>query len=216
MITVIDSTVANPYNCKPIDFGIDLVVHSVTKYLSGHSDLVAAAVCGRQELVDKIWSRNIMLGNICSPFESWLILRGLRTFALRAQRINENAMLIAEYLSRHPCIEKVNYPGLPSHPQFALAKTQMKGFGGVMSFLIKDGEKKSKEFLKELMLPRHAPSLGGVETLVIQPVKMLSKSVPSEEYIRNGVRPDLIRPSIGIENAGEIVHDLEMALDKVY
>lgn len=212
IVTVIDNTLASPYNSKPIIQGIDVVIHSATKYLSGHSDLVAGVVSSSRKIIEQIWDKLIVLGGIASPFESWLILRGLKTFGLRMERHNATAMKIAKFLESHTSIQKVYYPGLESHPQHILTKTQMSGFGGVLSFEL-DDPKKCDSFLKKLKLPKLAPSLGGVESLVVQPVAMLAHSISAEEYDSAGVSPHLIRLAVGLEEADDLIDDIQQALD---
>src|SRR5690606_13241876 len=171
-ITVADNTFASPLNQRPHTLGIDVVVHSATKYFGGHHDLTAGAVCCSEELAQKIWSMHITLGSVLSPMDAWLLLRGLRTLPLRMQHINANALALAQWLEQHPQIERVFYPGLPSHPQHALALRQMKGFGAVIAYSLKGGFDTTSRFVSSLQLATHAVSLGGVETLVVHTAAM--------------------------------------------
>jgi methionine-gamma-lyase len=161
-LTVVDNTFATPLNQRPLDLGIDVVVHSATKYLGGHSDVIAGAVVGSAALIERIWNTHVVLGASLGPFDAWLILRGLRTLSLRVKRHNENALALAEFLENHRAVKRVNYPGLKSHPQHELACRQMSGFGGVLSFEVSSGYDGAKKVLSRLRLPRIAASVGGV------------------------------------------------------
>src|SRR3546814_669938 len=167
IITIADNTMASPLNQKPHALGIDIVVHSATKYLGGHHDITAGAVCCSQEHAEKIWSMHTTLGSVLSPMDAWLLLRGLRTLPLRMERINANALALAQWLEAQPQIERVFYPGLASHPQHDLARRQMTGYGAVIAFSIKGGFDATSLFVSSLALATHAVSLGGLETLVV-------------------------------------------------
>lgn len=212
--TIVDSTLASPFNTQPILFGIDLVIHSATKYLSGHSDLTAGAICSSKTLIDQIWRKLIVFGGIGSPFDAWLIMRGLKTFGLRMERHNATGLAIAKFLSTHPMVEKVYYPGL-ENPQLKLARDQMTGFGGVVSFELKCDKQDSEIFLQNLSLPKLAPSLGSIESLIVCPVGMLSQSISESEFLAADVSPKLIRLSVGLEDKEDLIYDLDYALSKI-
>ncbi len=212
IFTVIDNTFATPVNQRPIDLGIDLVAHSATKYFGGHSDLIAGAILGRAELIERLWNLQVVLGAAIAPFNAWLILRGLRTLALRMQRHNESALALARFLAAHPAVTAVNYPGLPQHPQHELARRQMKGFGGVLSFEVSGGLEGAKTVLSRLRLPRLAGSLGGVESLVVLAASNFSHYLREEEAARAAISPGLIRVSVGVESIGDLVSDFDQAL----
>ena len=211
-LTLIDNTLASPINQRPLEFGIDLVMHSATKYINGHSDTIAGAVAGSNELIDRVWQAGILLGSALAPFDAWLVLRGVRTLPLRMAAHNANAQAIAEFLEGHPTVERVFYPGLPSHPQYALAKSQMSGFGGLLSLRLKGGHDAAERFIARLKLPVRAASLGGVESLVSHPASMWAKTAPEELALR-GVDPGLVRFSCGIESTADLLADVEQALE---
>jgi methionine-gamma-lyase len=214
--TLADNTFASPVNQKPRDFGIDLVLHSATKYLGGHSDLIAGIVCGDAALIEKIWSRSLALGTNVSPFTAFLLLRGLRTLPMRVARQNENALALARFLAGHPAIARVHYPELPGHPQHALFLRQMRHGGGVLSVeLAGDAEKgyaAAKAFAASLKLARNAVSLGGVETLVVHAASMWEASLSPEQMQKAGILPTLVRIATGLENAADLQADMERAL----
>jgi methionine-gamma-lyase len=210
-ITIADNTFATPVNQRPIESGVDLVVHSATKFLGGHSDLVAGAVVGREELVDRVWKTSIVLGASLGPFDAWLLLRGLRTLALRVERHNATAGALARFLEEHPAVERVHYAGLASHPQHELARRQMSGFGGVLSFEMHGGFDAARAVVGGMRIARRAPSLGGVESLVAHPASMWAASKP-EQLEAAGIRPALVRLSVGLENERDLVEDLDAAL----
>lgn len=212
-ITVADNTFATPINQRPLELGVDVVVHSGTKYFGGHSDLIAGVVAGPSELLDRIWATTVTLGPTLGPFDAWLLLRGLRTLALRVERQNQNAMAIARMLSDHPAVARVHYPGLESHPQHELARSQMSGFGGVLSFELAGGCDAAERFLSALRLISRAPSLGGVETLAVQPVAMWAGSVSEERLREAGITPGLIRLAVGIEGERDLVAEIDRGLD---
>lgn len=215
MTSVIDSTLASPYNLRPMEFGVDIVVHSATKYLGGHNDVTAGVVCGSKGFIQKLRKTRKILGGTLDPIAAWLLLRGLKTLALRMERHNQNGMLIAEYLEKHPKVSKVYYPGLRSHPQHSIAKRQMSGFGGVVSFEIKGDFEKTVKFVESLKLCSLAASLGGTETLVTQPATSSHYFISPEHRQKLGITDQLIRLALGIENAEDIVSDLEQALNKI-
>ena len=210
--TIIDSTFATPINQRPIEFGIDLVIHSATKYLGGHNDLLAGVVCGSSELIAGIRDLQGITGAVVDPFAAYLLIRGLKTLALRVERQNANASRIAEFLARHPKVDRVHYPGLPTHPEHEVAKRQMKGFGGVVSFEIRGDLAAASRVVDACRIPRIAPSLGGVESLIEQPALMSFYELTTEERLQIGIRDNLIRYSVGIEDADDLIADLAQAL----
>jgi cystathionine gamma-lyase len=215
-VCVCDNTFATPYLQKPLEFGFDIVVHSATKYLNGHSDLVAGVAVVREKgaLADRLGFLHNAVGSVLSPFDSFLVLRGLKTLALRMEAHARNATVIAEFLQSHPRVEKVLYPGLASHPQFALAQKQMILPGGMITFFLKGGLIESREFLEKCRLFSLAESLGGVESLIEHPAIMTHASIPRETRERIGILDNLIRVSVGIEDVSDLISDLSSALDK--
>ncbi|MBC8952858.1 PLP-dependent aspartate aminotransferase family protein [Xenorhabdus sp. PB62.4] len=215
IISVADNTFASPYIHRPLDLGFDIVVHSATKYLNGHSDVVAglAVVGNNAELAEQVAFLQNSIGGILDPFSSFLVLRGIRTLALRMERHIASAEKIAHWLEQQPQVEKVYYPGLISHPQHELAKRQMRGFGGMISIVLKGGEDYTRQVIKELQLFTLAESLGGVESLVGQPFTMTHASIPLEKRLAAGITPQLIRISVGIENADDLIADLSQAFE---
>lgn len=212
ILVVVDNTFASPWAQRPLELGADIVVHSATKYLNGHSDMVGGViVVADEELNEKIWFLSNAIGPIAGPFDSFLALRGLKTLAIRMERSSENAMQIAKYLEAHDRVESVVYPGLASHPQHALAKKQMTGFGGIVTFFIKGGLDASRSFLERCQLFALAESLGGVESLVDHPAIMTHASVPADMRAELGISDSLIRLSVGIEDIDDLVADLEQA-----
>jgi cystathionine beta-lyase/cystathionine gamma-synthase len=215
-ITVVDNTFASPYLQNPIALGADIVVHSVTKYIGGHSDVIGGAVLtSRDDLYETLKFHQNAVGAVPGPWDCWLVLRGVKTLAVRMEAHQKNAMTIAQYLEKHPAVEKVMYPGLASHPQHALAKAQMNGFGGMVSFVLKGGEESARQFLGSTKLFSLAESLGGVESLVCHPVSMTHGSIPKAERDARGVVDALVRLSVGIEDIDDLVKDLEAGLAKV-
>jgi cystathionine gamma-synthase len=213
--TLIDSTLASPYNLKPLDFGVDIVVHSVTKYFAGHNDVVAGVLMGNEPIISAIQELQAIMGAVPDPNTCYLILRGLKTFSLRLERQNESSMKIAEFLEKHSLIEKVWYPGLKSHPDHENAKRIMRGFGGVISFQIKGKLKEGSILVDSVKIPKIAPSLGGVETLIEQPSLMSYFELSTEEREAVGIYDNLIRMSVGIEDVDDLIADLVQALDKI-
>ncbi|WP_146518652.1 trans-sulfuration enzyme family protein [Stieleria varia] len=211
--TLIDATLATPYNLSPLEYGIDYVLHSATKYLGGHNDLIAGIICGRKESLDPIRSMRGILGNISAPNNLYLLERGLKTFSLRMQRHNENGQRVAEFLESHPRVGRVFYPGLPSHPTHDIAAAQMKGFGGLITFEIQDADwQETARIVDAAQIPRIAASLGGVESLIEQPLVMSYYHCTPEDRKRFGISDNMIRMSCGIEDADDLIVDLEQAL----
>ena len=212
-VTLVDSTLATPVNQRPLQLGADLVMHSATKYLGGHSDLVGGVIAGSAELLERIWQTTLVLGATSSAFDAWLLTRGLRTLQLRVERANATAQRIAEALHEHPAVTAVHYPGLESHPQHELAREQMPGgYGGVLSFEVADYET-SDRVIRKVGRFALAASLGGVHSLITHPAAMLSGVLTPEQLEAAGVKPGLIRLAIGLEPAEELIADLTGALD---
>lgn len=209
--TLIDNTFATPINQRPIDLGIDLVFHSATKYFGGHSDLIAGVVMGSEQAIKTVWNTHVMLGTALGPFDAWLMLRGLRTLSLRVRQHNENAQALAEFLESHKRVKKVYYPGLKNHPQHDLARRQMSGFGGMLSFEL-DSYEAADRFLSRLRLGSRAASLGGVETLAVHPASNFLHYMTLEEAARIGIAAGLLRISVGIEGKGDLIADFDQAL----
>ncbi|HXW91434.1 MAG TPA: aminotransferase class I/II-fold pyridoxal phosphate-dependent enzyme [Terriglobales bacterium] len=215
LLTMIDSTFATPINSKPAEFGIDLVMHSATKYLAGHSDLIAGVVTGRSQLIEPIHQTRTTLGGTMDPHAAWLLLRGIKTLAVRVERQNQNALRLAQFLSRHPNIRRVHYPFLEGHPQRSLAKEQMRGGGGMVSFEVDGSGEDARKLSEALNLFTLAPSLGGVDSLVCIPSLTSHAMVSAEHRAKMGVTEQLIRLSVGIEHAEDLIADLEHALSLV-
>jgi cystathionine beta-lyase/cystathionine gamma-synthase len=213
IVSVIDNTFASPINFRPAEHGFDLSVHSATKYLNGHSDIVAGAVIGREDLVTKILHRLNHLGGSLDPHASFLLQRGVKTLALRVRQQNQNAFKLAHFLERHPAVERVNYPGLETHPQHTLARDLLEGFGGMLSFELKDGARAADRFLERAKLPIYAASLGGVETLMTLPAKSSHAGLDPDERRALGISDGLIRISVGIEAIEDLLDDFKQALD---
>jgi cystathionine beta-lyase/cystathionine gamma-synthase len=215
LLMVVDNTFMSPYFQNPLKLGADIVVHSSTKYLNGHSDGVGGvAVAANEELAQQLGFIQNSAGAILAPFESWLVLRGIKTLALRMERHNENAMKIAEYLMHVKKVRKVFYPGLPDHPQHELAKKQCTGFGGMISFDIGSAEK-AKTLVENVRIFALAESLGGVESLIGHPVSMTHASVPREDREKMGLTDSIVRLSVGVEDAEDLIGDLSYALDRI-
>lgn len=212
LISVVDNTFATPYLQQPLKLGIDIVVHSATKYLNGHSDMLGGLiVTNNKAYTEKLRFIQKSTGGVMSPFDAWLCLRGTKTLTVRMDRHNDNAMEIVKFLSKHKKVKKINFPGLPSHPQHHLAKKQMRVFGGMISFDLGSLDA-AKKFLKKVRLCALAESLGGVETLISHPATMTHASIPREERIKNGITDGLVRISVGIEDAEDLIEDLRRAL----
>jgi cystathionine gamma-lyase/cystathionine beta-lyase/cystathionine gamma-lyase/homocysteine desulfhydrase len=214
-LVVVDNTFCSPYLQRPIELGADIVVHSTTKFLNGHSDSVGGAVISNSdEIGEQIGFLQNAIGAILSPFDSWLVLRGVKTLAVRMKRHEDNGVAIASYLSHHPKVKKLYYPGLPNHPQHALAKRQMNGFGAMIAFELGSKDNAAK-FLNRVRLCSLAESLGGVETLISHPETMTHASVPIEQRQRLGITPGLVRISVGIEDVEDLIADLENAFEGI-
>ncbi len=210
--TLMDNTFATPINQRPLDLGIDLSFHSATKYFGGHSDLIAGAVMGSSELITKIWNAHVILGATLGPFDAWLMLRGLRTLSLRVRQHNENAMALAEFLKGHKAVKVVHYPGLKSHPQHELARKQMSGFGGMLTFEVNGGYEAADRFLSRIRLASRAASLGGIETLAVHPASNFLHYMTLEQAAKIGIAPGLLRISVGLEGKEDLIADFDQAL----
>jgi cystathionine gamma-synthase len=215
LILIVDSTFATPINQRPLEFGVDLVIHSATKYLGGHNDLLAGAVVGPRELVAEIKKSRGVLGGITGPQDAYFLLRGLKTLALRVQRHNENGIRVAQFLEGHPKVRRVHYPGLSSHPDYAIAHEQMSGFGGVVSFEIEGDLESTGAFVDSLRLPCIGPSLGGVESLVEQVALQSYYELTTEQRRQIGISNELVRYALGIEDTDDLIADLQQALEKI-
>ena len=209
---IIDGTFATPVNQRPLAEGVDLVIHSCTKYLGGHNDLLAGAVCGRAALVQAIKDLRGVLGGVLDPQSAFLLIRGLKTLPLRVQRQNQTALEVAAWLERHPRVRQVFYPGLESHPDHAIARRQMRGFGGVVSFRIRGDARETSRVIDACKLATIAPSLGAAETLIEQPAYMSYFELTTAEREAIGIYDDLVRLSLGLEDAEDVIADLEQAL----
>ncbi len=215
VLSMVDATFGTPINQHPAEFGIDLVMHSGTKYLGGHSDLICGAVAGRHELMERIWETRTTLGNCMDPHASWMLVRGLKTLAVRVTRQNENALRVAEFLAEHAKVRSVHYPFLKSHPQYAVARQQMRGGGGMVTFEVEGTGEDARRVSEAMRLFTLATSLGGVESLVSIPVLTSHAMIPAEDRARMGVTEQMVRLSVGIENADDLIADLEHALEAV-
>jgi len=209
---VVDNTFATPFNQNPLALGADLVVHSLTKFLNGHSDVTGGVIIGRAD--DIAVCRELMkqTGGSLNPLDAWLVIRGLKTLALRMERHNENALQVARFLKGHPAVERVRYPGLPDHPQHRLALVQMRGSGGTLSLIVKGGYDGARKVIDGVGLALRAVSLGSVETLISQPAATSHRHVPKEERERAGIVDGMLRLSVGVEDVRDIIDDLEQAL----
>jgi cystathionine beta-lyase/cystathionine gamma-synthase len=212
LVSLIDNTFASPVNFRPSEHGFDLSLHSCTKYLNGHSDIVAGAVIGRRELVSNIKHRLDRLGGSLDPHAAFLLHRGMKTLALRVRYQNESALAIAQFLERHPAVESVYYAGLESHPGHLHARELFDGFGGVLSFELKGGTEKAQQLIERMTLPISAPSLGGVETLITRPATTSHSGMSREDRNRLGISDRLIRFSVGIEATGDLLEDFDQGL----
>ena len=216
ILVVVDNTFMTPYCQLPLDLGADIVVHSVTKYLNGHSDVVMGIAVGRDaELLKQVRFLQNSIGAVPSAFDSFLAVRGTKTLHVRMERHCQNAQQVAEYLEKHPRVEKVSYPGLPSHPQYELAKKQMSHSGGIVSFTLKGAIRESRQFMENLHIFALAESLGGVESLCDHPAIMTHAAVPLEERKKTGILDNFVRLSCGIEDAKDLIADLEAALSHI-
>jgi methionine-gamma-lyase len=212
--TIVDNTFATPINQRPLEYGIDVVVHSATKYLGGHCDLTAGVMVASRSFIERAWKFAIVAGATLSPFDAWLLLRGLRTLALRVERHNSNALALARMLEAHPKVERVNYPGLESHPQFDLARRQMSGFTGILSVELRGGYAAAEAFIGRLRLATYAASLGGYETLVVHPAAMWRQQVSIDQQSSTGVSDSLVRISVGLEDERDLLNDFAQALER--
>lgn len=212
IMTLADNTFATPINQNPVRLGIDLVVHSATKFLGGHHDLLAGAVMGPRPLIERIWETSIVLGCNLGAFETWLLLRGMRTLSLRVERQNATALAVARHLEAHPEVTVVHHPGLESHPQHRLAQRQMRGYGGVMSFVVRGGRDAALAFMQRLTLFTQAVSLGGIEALAMHAATTWSGTLTEEQTRASGIDPGLVRLSVGLEAPADLITDLDQAL----
>ena len=215
LISMIDSTFGTPINQHPAEYGIDIVMHSGTKYLSGHADLTCGVVAGRRELMQQLWETRTTLGNCMDPHASWLLIRGLKTLAVRVARQNENALRVAEFLEQHAKVRRVHYPFLKSHPQYAIARAQMTGGGGMVTFEVEGTGEDARRVSEAMRLFTLATSLGSVESLVSIPVLTSHAMISAEQRKKMGVTEQMVRLSVGIENADDLIADLERALEAV-
>jgi methionine-gamma-lyase len=215
IVTMVDNTFATPINQRPLELGIDVALHSATKYLSGHHDVMAGAIVASKEFIERAWRLHIVVGAVLSPFDSWLLLRGLRTLELRVERHNRNALAVAKFLETHPAIAAVNYPFLKSHPQYELARAQMRGGTGMLSLEFEGGYAAAEKFIDSLKLGRYAASLGGFTTLVVHPAAMWAESLSAEQRAAMGVNDSLVRISIGLEDEADLLSDFAQALDSI-
>jgi cystathionine beta-lyase/cystathionine gamma-synthase len=211
---VVDSTFASPVNFRPLEHGVDVVIHSATKYLNGHHDILAGVVCGSEPFIDEVRRKMTVWGQAPDPFACWLLERGLKTLDVRVKRQNESAMRIAEWCTTRSEISKVHYPGLPKHPDHEIAKSILDGFGGMMAIELKGGGAATLKFVRKLRLFTYAASLGGVESLVIEPRYSSHEHMSSEERERIGIPDGFLRMSIGLENVDDLIADIEQALQK--
>jgi cystathionine beta-lyase/cystathionine gamma-synthase len=214
-LLLIDNTFASPINQKPLDLGADVSIHSATKYLNGHADVIAGAAAGDKERVSAIKMMRRTLGGTLDPHAAWLILRGMKTMALRVEASNENAQALAEFLSSHRKVKVVHYPGLKTHPQYELAQRQMREFGGMMSFELKGSLQDATKFTEKLRIPFLAASLGGVETLVSQPAVLSHHQLTPAQRKKTGIPETLVRLSVGVEDKEDLISDFEQALNSV-
>jgi cystathionine gamma-synthase len=213
--TLVDSTFATPINCRPHSFGIDLVVHSATKYFSGHNDVLGGVVAGPSHLISLVKEARDVMGGTLDPHAAFLIARGLKTLGLRVRQSNATAQAVSEMLEAHPKVERVYYAGLPSHPSHLIAREQMDGYGGVVSFIVKGPKSAASKVCDLTQIPRIAPSLGGVESLIEQPALMSYFELTDEQLAAIDISPSLIRLSLGVEDTSDILADLEQALAQV-
>lgn len=211
---VVDSTFASPVNFRPIEHGVDVVIHSATKYLNGHHDILAGVVCGSEPFIDEVRRKMTVWGQAPDPFACWLLERGLKTLDVRVKRQNESAMRIAEWCSKQPGIAKVHYPGLPDHPDHKIAKTLLDGFGGMLAIELKGGGSATAKFIEKLQIFTYAASLGGVDSLIIEPRYSSHEHMLAEERERIGIPDGFMRVSIGLENVEDLIADIEQALQR--
>lgn len=210
---IIDNTFATPCNFRPLDYGVDLVLESSTKYLGGHSDCIGGFVAGSDELMKEVWHTAVYFGANADPFAAFLVERGMKTLPLRIERHNANAMQVAKFLEKHPAVAKVIFPGLTSHPDHKMAKNLLKGFGGMISFVVHGGNAVGLQVLRRLRFPVEATSLGGVESLIEMPFNTSHAVLSAEQQAKVGIVPGFIRLSVGIEDADDLIADLKQALE---
>ncbi|PYX27283.1 MAG: hypothetical protein DMG77_19330 [Acidobacteria bacterium] len=215
LLSMIDATFGTPINQHPAEYGIDVVMHSGTKYLGGHTDLICGVVAGRADLIEKVHSTRTTLGNCMDPHASWMLVRGLKTLALRVDRQNDSALRVAEFLSQHAKVQRVHYPFLKNDPQYAIAREQMRGGGGMVSFEVEGTGEDARRVSESMRLFTLAPSLGGVESLVSIPVLTSHAMIEADQRKKMGVTEQMVRLSVGIENADDLIADLERALEAV-
>ena len=215
VMTLLDTTFATPVNLKPLDYGVDFVMHSATKYYGGHNDVLGGVIAGDTGRVRALKDARGIFGNVIDPHQAFLLERGLKTLALRVRHQNESAQKVAEYLESHGKIDRVYYPGLPSHPDHDIASAQMEGFGGVISFEVAGDIRATSDFIDRLRIPYIAPSLGGTESLIEQPAYFSYYDLSSEERLAIGIKDNLVRFALGIEDPEDIIADLEASLEKV-
>jgi cystathionine gamma-synthase len=215
VLTMIDATLATPYNIRPLELGVDMVIHSATKYLGGHNDLLAGVTLGGHQLLEELNKLQRMIGSIPGPLSCFLLERGLKTFPLRMEHHNRAGLLVAQALEKHPRVEKVWYPGLPSHPDYAIAKEQMRGFGSVITFLVKGDDKATRKFIDSLELFLITPSLGGSESLVTQMATMSFFDYPAQYRQSIGMVDNLVRLALGLEDPEDLIADLCQALERM-
>jgi len=213
IMVISDSTFATPFNQKPLDYGVHLVMHSATKYLAGHNDILGGVVLGKKELINPIREYLKITGGVIDPHSAYLLIRGLKTFELRMQRHNSSGQIIAEYLETHPKVKKVYYPGLKSHPHYDVAKAQMSGYGGVVTFELEDNVEHVLDFMGKLKILNIGPSLGGVESLIPHPATISYYKISKEERLKLGITDGLIRLAVGVENVEDIINDIKTALN---
>jgi methionine-gamma-lyase len=218
-LSAVDNTFATPYLQQPLRYGIDFIVHSTTKFLNGHGNSIAGALVTphihQMRMGGAVWQAMKLAGTNSNPWDAWLVHNGMKTLALRMERHSSNALAIARFLENDPRVERVNYCGLPSHPDFAIAKKQMRNFGGMLSFELKDGLQAGIRFMNAIRFCTLAPTLGDVDTLILHPASMSHLNIPKEVRLENGISDGLIRLSVGIEHAGDITGDLRQALEKI-
>ena len=213
--TICDNTFATPINQRPLELGVDAVIHSATKYVGGHHDVTSGVLVGSKEFTERVWRFALVAGATLSPFDGWLLLRGLRTLGLRVERHNRNGMALAGFLEGHPAVTRVYYPGLPSHPQHELARSQMSGFTGMLSVELRGGYAAADKLISSLKLATRAASLGGFETLVVHPASMWSLQLSRELRESTGINEGLVRISVGLEDEVDLLRDFERALEEV-
>lgn len=213
--TMIDATLATPYNLRPLAAGIDYVLHSATKYLSGHNDLLAGVLIGSQEKLEKVRYLRGIIGAVASPYTCYLVQRGLKTFALRMAQHNKNGQALAEFLAQHPKVERVYYPGLPSHPYHRIARQTMRGFGGLLTFTVRGDAQAAGNLVESVRIPKIAPSLGGVESLIEQPMVMSYYQMTPDRRKSVGIEDNMVRVALGIEDTDDLIADFRQALDRI-